>query len=408
MRKEFLKGMAILLATVVCISLTACGGDDDGGPSTPGTQNTGGGNDGGGNNPPAATTYSYYLLVSDLTEDNFRFLDYTYQVSIDGNTPAANPSVISGNGGFLLAENVPEGTQLGLALSVTAKENIASLMDKTATYQLADYKGIGLRRVASTGYTTDVKGSASIITESGRYLLSNIDYFTNTISIQMTGSQAAQTIQPTYGQTQPALHPADADITEGDVIDLGLSVKWASSNVTTTKQAWGQSYYAWAETEVKNDYTWNTYKYCQNGSSITKYNTSDQKTVLDASDDVAHVVLGGNWRMPSKAELAELISNCTWTWEYYQGHTGYQVKGKNGNSIFLPASGHLAHNTIALYGMPEGAGKYGSYWSREIQSTTGQYAYQAATILGFSQSEVTLDEVNARMGGCSVRAVLPE
>lgn len=65
--------------------------------------------------------------------------------------------------------------------------------------------------------------------------------------------------------------------------------------------------------------------------------------------------------IPTKAQWQELIDKCTWTWETVdpaKGHGGYIVKGPNGNSIFVPATGKYQHdNTIFTNG------EYGEYWS---------------------------------------------
>ena len=99
-------------------------------------------------------------------------------------------------------------------------------------------------------------------------------------------------------------------------VDLGLSVKWATFNVGATKPEEYGDYYAWGETETKNDYSWSTYKWSdETGNILSKYNTSiyygtvDNKHVLDAEDDVAHVKWGGKWRMPTQSEQEEHHSN---------------------------------------------------------------------------------------------------
>lgn len=81
-------------------------------------------------------------------------------------------------------------------------------------------------------------------------------------------------------------------------------------------EGYGDSY-AWGETQT---YHLN----CDNAPFLTKYNNSsyygtvDNKVVLDAADDVAHVQLGGKWRMPTKGEVEELIStqiNDNYRWQ---------------------------------------------------------------------------------------------
>ena len=48
-----------------------------------------------------------------------------------------------------------------------------------------------------------------------------------------------------------------------DYVDLGLlsGTKWATMNIgASTPEDYG-NYYAWGETETKEEYGWNTYKY---------------------------------------------------------------------------------------------------------------------------------------------------
>ncbi len=160
-----------------------------------------------------------------------------------------------------------------------------------------------------------------------------------------------------------------------EAVDLGLSVKWATCNVGATKPEEYGGYYAWGETEEKNNYKWSTYKWC-NGSftAMTKYctrsgyGTVDYKTVLDLEDDVAHVKWGGSWRMPTKAEQDELRKNCTWTWTTQNGVDGYKVTGTNGNSIFLPAAGYRLGTDLNK------SSSLGNYWSSSLSGSASYFA----------------------------------
>ena len=162
----------------------------------------------------------------------------------------------------------------------------------------------------------------------------------------------------------------------GKEVDLGLSVKWANHNVGATAPEEYGGYYAWGETEENSDYSWSTYKWCYGSyNTMKKYCTNssygttvDNKTVLDPADDVAHVSWGGNWRMPTLAEIKELKSKCSWRWTTVNGINGYKVTGPNGNSIFLPAAGRRLGTE--LYSR----GSSGRYWS----GTLGEdYGYDA-------------------------------
>lgn len=79
-----------------------------------------------------------------------------------------------------------------------------------------------------------------------------------------------------------------------EAVDLGLTSgkKWATCNIGATSAEEYGEYFAWGETSSAGlVYTWNYYKWCKNGnqSQITKYNTTDNKTVLDPEDEVAGV-----------------------------------------------------------------------------------------------------------------------
>ena len=179
-------------------------------------------------------------------------------------------------------------------------------------------------------------------------------------------------------------------------IDLGLSIYWATSNLSISglcanPEAYGD-YYAWGETSPKDKYNWSTYKWCNgNYNSLTKYNNSssygtvDNKTVLDSEDDVAHVKLGGNWRMPTDEEWTELRDNCTWTWTSNYNGTGVagrivtsNVSGYTDKSIFLPAAGYRSGTSLI------NAGSYGRYWS----SSSSTIYRDGACSVGFSSGDV--------------------
>ena len=144
---------------------------------------------------------------------------------------------------------------------------------------------------------------------------------------------------------------ATAAINGHEYVDLGLSVKWATCNVGASKPEEYGNYYAWGETNTKNEYNWeNSVTYGKNFSDIGG----------NPAYDVACKQWGSTWRLPTKAEFDELRNenNCTWTWTEQNGVKGYKVTSrKNGNSIFLPAAG-WRHGT-SLYNQ----GIYGRYWS---------------------------------------------
>ncbi len=187
-----------------------------------------------------------------------------------------------------------------------------------------------------------------------------------------------------------------------EAVDLGLSVKWATCNVGASKPEEYGNYYAWGETTTKDDYDWDTYKYDTynydvNYVKLTKYNTSDGKTTLEAADDAATANWGSAWRMPTDGEWTELRENCEWKWtDSYQttGVAGYWVTGKNGNTIFLPAAG------CRYYDCLDDAGYYGDYWSSSLNTDSPYSAWYAY----FRSGRVSRDHFY-RFYGHSVRPV---
>lgn len=174
-----------------------------------------------------------------------------------------------------------------------------------------------------------------------------------------------------------------------EYVDLGLSVKWAKRNLGASKPSDYGDYYAWGETEPQTEYTWASYKWMQTGQSDWKYITKytfpdgktegiwydasgnfigDGKTTLEAADDAATQKLGSPWRMPTSDEIKELLDNCTWTWTTLDGKNGYEVKGTNGNSIFLPATGWRRSSEL------NDAGSWGGCWSGSLSAAYSRNA----------------------------------
>ncbi len=160
-----------------------------------------------------------------------------------------------------------------------------------------------------------------------------------------------------------------------DWVDLGLSVNWAACNIGASKPEEYGDYFSWGEPSTKESYEWTTYSMC-NGSDtkLTKYcnvlkygdnDFADNLTTLESSDDAATANWGKEWRMPSQAEFQELLDKCTWTWK----DNGYEVKGVNGNTIFLPIPG--SRSGQALFD----DGKRGEYWSNSVNTDYPCYAY---------------------------------
>ena len=172
-------------------------------------------------------------------------------------------------------------------------------------------------------------------------------------------------------------------------VDLGLSVKWARTNLGATVPEEYGDYFAWGETSTKESYTWSDYAFgASKNGTFFKYvidaglGAIDHKTVLDPGDDAAHAILGGDWRIPTKEEVEELMTKCQWSWTTRNGVSGYRVTsnvaGYSGVSIFLPANGMFGGASKS------DVGTVGNYWSSSISPEASYHAISPY----FSQSYI--------------------
>ncbi|MBO4875918.1 MAG: hypothetical protein J5542_11500 [Bacteroidales bacterium] len=150
-------------------------------------------------------------------------------------------------------------------------------------------------------------------------------------------------------------------------VDLGLSVNWATCNVGANAPEELGDYYAWGETSKKDNYTAESHKFYggegEFGPKYTKYTSDDNLEKLEVADDAASNSWGNVWRMPTKAEFQELIDKCTWTWK----DNGYEVKGANGQTIFLPLTGAFWNGSVCNEKID------GLYWSSTADGSMKAY-----------------------------------
>ena len=266
----------------------------------------------------------------------------------------------------------------GAAITLTATVSPSTATDKTITWSSSNK---AVATVDQNGKVTAAKAGTTVITASAS-----------------NGTQASCMLTVTAKVPSTNVHNGH------EYVDLGLSsgLLWASCNVGAENPEDYGNYYAWGETEVKDTYSWGTYKWCKGSySTMTKYctesnyGTVDNKTTLDPEDDVAQVQWGGGWRMPTKAEQDELRTECTWTWTQQNGVNCRKVTGRNGNYILLPAAGYHFNSNLN-YG-----GSYGYYWSSSLYTDDMIYSYGVYFNYGY------LDSSNySRYYGQSVRPVL--
>ncbi|MBR5210486.1 MAG: hypothetical protein IKV67_11625 [Paludibacteraceae bacterium] len=188
-------------------------------------------------------------------------------------------------------------------------------------------------------------------------------------------------------------------------VDLGLTsgTKWASCNVGADSPEKYGEYFAWGETVSKEVYSDTTYSYYLIPDSVAADSSAKKVWKNIGSDiagteyDAATVVLGDAWQLPNESQCKELVDECEWTWTEMNGVNGYKVVGKNGNSIFLPASGVRGAADVVKNDM------IGGFWSSTLcdaAETSGDFAM---AVYFFSESRAV--EKGGRWMGRAVRAV---
>ena len=139
-------------------------------------------------------------------------------------------------------------------------------------------------------------------------------------------------------------------------IDLGLpsGTKWACCNIGAKSPEDYGGYYAWGETEEKDNYDWKNYSH-SDGAEETCKNLGT--SLAGTSYDVAHVKWGNTWQMPSLEQARELQESCIYKWtSFNEIMGGMYISRANGATIFLPAAGYYADPGLVR------SGEYGNYW----------------------------------------------
>ena len=184
------------------------------------------------------------------------------------------------------------------------------------------------------------------------------------------------------------------DLMKDEVVDLGLPSKtlWCKYNLGVNPNQlsiasdWYGDYYAWGELEEKTGwdgqgskvlYDWTYYKFGKSFDKLTKYCSNpkyglngftDNLTQLLPEDDAAYQnkkFYNFKFHIPTKEQFEELINytNNYWINNYdpnktihnpkddgIKGLNGRIFEGKNGNQLFIPATGSYIGSNLYFNG----------------------------------------------------------
>lgn len=125
-----------------------------------------------------------------------------------------------------------------------------------------------------------------------------------------------------------------------EVVDLGLSVKWAANNVGASNICDGGIYYL----------TNSRLMAYEGGSPFRQIYDADAKRLnlklIEEDENLVNLKKQG-YIIPTEAHFIELLTECDWTQITLEGEEGYKVTGKNGNSIFIPMTGMIEYDYMS-------------------------------------------------------------
>jgi hypothetical protein len=243
-----------------------------------------------------------------------------------------------------------------------------------------------LKDTESTSDSNDILSNFNYVGETGgKNIYTNETDNVFAVKYEITEEEK---IYLTIGFTP--LEPMVEQVSGKDCVDLGINRKWATCNIGASSPDASGGYFAWGEVAEKDSYSWDTYELTTGSlSGCLDLGESISGTQYDA----ATKLWGNMWVTPTESDVNELIKNCSWVWSSENGVKGYKVFGKNGNYMFVPASGF---KRPAL----QSSGSYGYYMTAMPDKTTGN-----CKVLIFNSTEKEIGK-NYRCRGFVVRAVV--
>lgn len=339
---------------------------------------------------------------------------FTFVEKIDGKAVPGYivKSKMNGNQIFIPSSGKKDESGLSFYHQLASVRSLNSLhalriIDNSATDiwgrfypQVSDYEGIPIRPVlgdrkppvesislepVSLSVGAKLKVTASLYPENcsvdcliwyiGDENIAFLNRTNNDYYAVIVGKSVGTTTLTAYCGDQMA--KCEITVTDGEysteMIDLGLSVKWATCNLGASNPedagfccVWGgleHSFFIPTEDGSvgyigpPTDYTKWMDPLSENQPKLHGYNynpawgTVDNLGVLRPEDDIATVTLGSEWRLPTKKEWLELLENTIVRYSYDYNGTGVpgvvfdsKIKGYEDKSLFIPYTTY--HNPL--------------------------------------------------------------
>ena len=224
---------------------------------------------------------------------------------------------------------------------------------------------------------------------------------TKTSSKTQSKSNSSATKPKTDASKKKSEFPFCPDNNHPHAIDLDLpsGTLWSCCNVGAETPIQYGGLFSWGEMKEKKKYSLQNYKYSDGSSSSGGY-IKIGFSIKGTKYDVAHMLWGETWEMPSVAQLEELVNYCIFEPATINGVNGSKFIGPNGNEIFLPNAG-FGTDTI------RGRNVEGNYWAGTCYHWVNVYiaGYYNALRIYSNSSGLRIHDNCYRYFGFSVRPV---
>ena len=156
---------------------------------------------------------------------------------------------------------------------------------------------------------------------------------------------------------------------EEEMVDLGLSVKWATHNVGAASATDFGQYFCWGDTTGISP--------SDNNQGVPyighylEFENHLQNHIAKTKFDAAYQLQGKNWRMPTPLEFRELINNCSCVEVRMHNVEGFLLTGPNGNTLFLPKAASMYQKYNGMWN--DYSDPYAIYWTEELVANSRGY-----------------------------------
>jgi len=234
------------------------------------------------------------------------------------------------------------------------------------------YDGTTLNGVYTVRSATDANGNkVNFSSQYQRRKMGSDNFYTRTYTIR-PGYGSSSSSSSSSSSTTKRRHPKKervyvAPFSSDDEVDLGLpsGILWAGYDLGASGPLDTGTFYAWGETTGK--YFFDDIHYFDLYHDNYLNYAAGKRTSLLAAHDAARTELGTGWQIPTKADWDELVDNCSWQMQKYNGIVGVRATGPNGTSIFFAINGVADGKNVEDW--------MSAYWANNLSGSSSAHCF---------------------------------